>query len=129
MKSFKEHISDKKQLFDDAVEIPANPELWTRWKKLVNMNMKAFTEFYEKSFPKDTRKVVICNMMKNGKSFEEASAQWKLEDWKICKKQVSTIEKYQKMRKRLVGNPFEKNGSKTNWYKTLLSWGHDPRKD
>lgn len=128
MKSFNEHILDKKKLHEE-VKIPIDQDLWKKWKSLINMNSKELKEFYEKDFPGDTRKVVICNMIQKGKTFEEASSNWKSDDWKICKKQVSSIEKHQKMRKRLVGNPFEKNGSKTNWYKTLLSWGHNPRKN
>lgn len=127
MKSFKEHLTGMKQILSQE-DLPGDENLWKEWKSLVNMKLKDLESFYTSNLPEDPRKILVYHMLKTGKTFPEASHQWNSHDWKMCKKQVSTIKKYIKMRKRLVGNPFEKNGAKTNWYKVLLSWGHDPRK-
>jgi len=125
MKTFSEYLEESRVKEEDF----SDKELWEIWKANINMTAKQIEEFHKNSnFEKNEVTETFLVMFKSGKTFEEASKNWKLLDWKFCKKQVSTVSRYKKMRKRMVGNPFEKNGKNTKWYNTLLSLGNDPRK-
>ena len=49
-------------------------------------------------------------------------------DLEHTRKQNSFNSRMKGMRSRIHGNPFEKDGKMTRWLKSMLIWGHDPRK-
>ena len=61
-------------------------------------------------------------------TFDDAEKKWTSDMWKMSRSQIKFIEKIKAIRKRMVGNPFERNGELTKWLKSMLAWGHDPRK-
>jgi hypothetical protein len=140
MKSFLEF---KKDNLNEG-ESP-NEDLWKEWRSLVNMTEKELQSFYDSDEgktagmkPKDANKIgidsgresarMLLKMIPTGASFSEAEKKWTPSMWSWCVKQISFIKRMRGMRKRMVGNPFERDGEKTRWYKSLLIWGHDPRK-
>ena len=71
---------------------------------------------------------MLLKMIPIGKTFKSASENWTPSMWEWCKKQNSFIGRMRGMRSRMTGNPFERDGKMTRWLKSLLIWGHDPRK-
>ena len=122
-----------------------NEDSWNTWRKLVNMSAKDINKFYDSDDgkdagmkKKDADKAKIDNgresarwlmkMLSNGETYKSASENWTPTMWRWCRKQISFISRMKGMRKRMVGNPFERNGEMTRWLKSMLIWGHDPRK-
>lgn len=120
-------------------------KVWETWKKLVNMTEKELKEFYDSEEGKtagmkqgeadeagiDSGREsarMLLKMIPSGSSFNKAEEKWTSDMWRWAKKQNSFISRMRGMRSRMVGNPFERDGKKTRWLKSLLIWGHDPRK-
>lgn len=103
----------------------SNEELsksWQKWKSLVNLSEKDL-EVYEDEISSNTVKLITT-----GSTIEDALKNWSGDQWDLCKKYTAKIESNLRMRERLVGNPFEREGEITNWLKTMVIRGHDPRK-
>ena len=143
MKSFAEYKKDNTEILSENA-LP-DETTWKKWKDLVNMTQKEIQEFYDSEdgkdagmTSKDAKSVGISSgresaawllkMIPHGNSFKEAENHWTPIMWKWARKQISFISRMNGMRKRIVGNPFEKDGKKTRWIKSMLIWGHDPRK-
>ena len=121
--SFFEH---KFHAISDKINPAAKSDklVWEKWRKLINMTVDEIAEFNSKS---DESLETLIKMLAYD-NFEKAEAAWTSHMWKLCRKQTSSILKNRGMRKRLIGNPFEKDGKKTRWLKTCLMSGYDPRK-
>lgn len=124
---------------------PPNEDLWKEWRKLVNMSQSELQNFYDSEDGKeagmkksDAKKAginsgresaeMLLKMIPTGGSFQSAEKNWTPTMWGWASDQVSFISRMRGMRKRMIGNPFERDGKKTRWYMSLLIWGHDPRK-
>lgn len=135
------------ETFFELLESTSKPDeaTWITWRKLINMTEKELQDFYDSDDGKDAgmkqsdaNKLqidsgresarMLIKMIPIGKTFELASKNWTPTMWEWCKKQNSFNSRMRGMRKRMVGNPFERDGKKTRWLKSLLIWGHDPRK-
>jgi hypothetical protein len=124
MRSFFEHISES-----NSQEI--DQTLWTKWKSLMNLTRKEYADTLAIINLNDNDKKLsekIKKMLEDSSSFEVSSQRWPADSWKICKEQVSYLTRMRSMRKRMVGNPFEKDGKPTKWLENMLAKGHDPRK-
>jgi hypothetical protein len=144
MKSFNEHKEEIEDLLNESAS-EADEKTWKSWRKLINMSLKELKDFYDSSDGKDAgmkqsdaNKAGIdsgresarwlMKMIPKGESYKQAEEKWTPTMWKWCRKQISFNSRMRGMRKRMVGNPFERDGEMTRWLKSLLIWGHDPRK-
>jgi hypothetical protein len=106
-------------------------ETWSKWKSLVNLSRKDYSDtlsLLDLSEEERALSKTILGMLENASSFEASRDAWTTEMWKVCKDQVSYITRMRSMRKRMVGNPFERDGKMTKWLVSLLAKAHDPRK-
>lgn len=131
-KTFNEFRKEREVKTDKAAQAP-DEKLWAEWKSLANMSEKELKEFFDskdgkKLVDKTDSKSLLVQMIPIGSTFEKAENSWTPEMWSMCKSQVSTIKRKRAGRSKMKGNPFERDDKKTNWYLTLLSWGHDPKK-
>jgi hypothetical protein len=138
MISFNDHKRELNNRDDDKESSPSET-VWKSWKSLVNVDPKEFAELltaeekepdFDQVHTYALRESVrmLSEMMKTGTTHKEAADNWSRLQWKWCRTQISNITRLRKIRKRLTGNPFEKEGKKTKWYKNLLLWGNDPKK-
>jgi hypothetical protein len=146
MQGFKEYREMREKTLSEASGNKKPDEnLWKRWKELVNMTAKELKEFYDSPDGKDAGMKqneadrvgidsgresarMLMKMIPAGTTYKEAETNWTPDMWRWCGKQVSFNSRMRGMRKRMVGNPFERDGKMTRWLKSLLIWGHDPRK-
>ena len=144
MKSFISHKDEYENYLNESSSEPEE-KVWKNWRKLVNMSLTELEEFYDSPDGKDAgmkqsdanragidsgRESArwLMKMIPIGETYKKAEENWTPTMWKWCRKQISFNSRMRGMRKRMVGNPFERDGKKTRWYKSLLIWGHDPRK-
>jgi hypothetical protein len=152
MKKF-ETFSEFKHRRDEIIEKEKTPpthssvdeEIWKKWRSLVNMTASELQNFYDSENGKDAgmkqkeaNKVgidsgresarMLLKMIPTGGSFSSAEKNWTPDMWRWARKQNSFNSRMKGARKRIKGNPFEKDGEMTRWLKSLLIWGHDPRK-
>ena len=147
MKSFNDYKQEKLIALEEAKDPNSSPdkEIWKTWRQLVNMTEKELKSFYDSEDGKDAGMKqgeadkagidsgresarMLMKMIPVGKTFEDATKNWTPTMWMWCRKQNSFNSRMRGMRKRIIGNPFEKDGEMTRWLKSLLIWGHDPRK-
>jgi len=145
MKSFSEHKEQNEEILKESVETTPDENVWKKWRSLVNMTAKELKTFYDSPNGKDAGmkqgeadKIgidsgresarMLIKMIPDGGSYKEAEEKWTPTMWRWCRKQVSFNSRMRGMRKRMVGNPFERDGQMTRWYKSMLIWGHDPKK-
>jgi len=146
MKSFFEHKKFTEEILQESAKsVEPAEETWKKWRKLINMSAKELKSFYDSEDGKDAGmkqgeadKVgidsgresarMLMKMIPHGNSFKSAEEHWTPTMWRWCSKQISFNSRMRGMRKRMVGNPFERDGKMTRWLKSLLIWGHDPRK-
>ena len=145
MKSFNEYKKSSMVTEKNSVNSKPDEEVWKKWNQLINMTEKELKNFYDSESGKDAGMKqtdadkagidsgresarMLLKMIPSGKSFKEAEQKWTADMWKWCRKQISFNSRMIGMRKRMVGNPFERDGEMTRWLKSLLIWGHDPRK-
>ena len=135
--------------FDDFIleskSVP-DEEVWKKWKVLINMTVKELKDFYDSEEGKDAglrpseAKItgidygresarMIIKMLPHSDTYEEAERHWTTSMWKWARKQNSFNSRMIGAKKRIKGDPYEKNGKMTRWLKSLLIWGHDPRKN
>ena len=129
----------------EAKNTHADKKVWEKWRKLINMSAKEIEDFYNSDDGKDAGMKkgdadkagidsgresarMLMKMIPIGSSFSQAEKNWTPTMWRWCRKQNSFNSRMKGMRSRIHGNPFEKNGKKTRWLKSMLIWGHDPRK-
>jgi hypothetical protein len=121
-------------------------EIWKKWRSLINMSASELQNFYDSEEgksagmkQKDANKAgidsgresarMLLKMIPTGGSFASAEKNWTPDMWRWARKQNSFNSRMLGGRKRIKGNPFEEeDGSMTRWLKSLLIWGHDPRK-
>ena len=149
-KSFSEFSENRRKILLEEKTPPKessiDEEVWKKWKQLVNMKASEFKSFFDSEDAKDAgmkqkdadeagidsgkesaKKLLL--MIPSGTSFKLASQTWTPDMWNWARKQISFISRMKGMRKRIKGNPFEdEKGDMTRWLKSLLIWGHDPRK-
>ena len=113
--------------FSDIISKPNSPanEIWIKWCKLVNMTPGEIKDFLSTENIEDT---TLTEMVDSGDTFEKAETNWNSFQWEYAKTSPGKISRTLKMRLRMTGNPFERDGIKTNWIKGLMKLGHDPRK-
>ena len=145
MKSFSEHKEQNEEILKESTETSPDENVWKKWRSLVNMTAKELKTFYDSSDGKDAGMKqgeadkagidsgresarMLIKMIPNGGSYKDAEEKWTPTMWRWCRKQVSFNSRMRGMRKRMVGNPFERDGQMTRWYKSMLIWGHDPKK-
>jgi hypothetical protein len=145
MKSFSEYKNLTEEVLKESVENTPDENVWKSWRKLINMTTKELKAFYDSEEGKDAGMKqgeadkagidsgresarMLMKMIPDGNSYKEAEEKWTPTMWRWCRKQVSFNSRMKGMRKRMVGNPFERDGKMTRWYKSLLIWGHDPKK-
>jgi hypothetical protein len=144
MKSFSEYKEEVEEFLNESESV-ADEKTWKSWRKLINMSLKELKDFYDSPDGKDAgmkqkdanaagidsgRESArwLMKMIPHGDSYKQAEENWTPTMWKWCRKQISFNSRMRGMRKRMVGNPFERDGKMTRWLKSLLIWGHDPRK-
>jgi hypothetical protein len=120
-------------------------ETWKRWKKLINMSVGEIEKFLDSENGKDAgmktsdaHKIgissgkesahMLIKMIPIGSSYKKAEENWTPTMWKWAKKQISFNSRMIGAKKRIKGDPYEKNGEMTRWLKSLLLWGHNPQK-
>ena len=148
MKSFEEFSRDLKKIQEsnkDKRTAEPDEEVWKKWRSLINMTPKELKDFNESENGSDAGLTatqakeegidygresarMILKMLPTGGSFESASKNWTPSMWYWARKQNSFNSRMRGARKRIKGNPFERDGKMTRWLKSLLIWGHDPRK-
>jgi len=151
MRTFIEFREDKKTKLLEAEKgasksLP-DEKVWKKWRSLVNMDVKAISDYYNSEEgktsgmkQKDADKIgidtgresaaMLIKMIPIGTTFTKAEHNWTASMWEWCRKQNSFISRMKGARKRIKGNPFEdESGEKTRWLKSLLIWGHDPKKE
>lgn len=145
MKTFFEHRQSTEEILEKASANTPDEETWKSWRRLINMTEKELKDFYDSDEgknagmkKKDADKAGIdsgresarwlMKMIPTGGSYKSAEENWTPTMWRWCRKQISFNSRMLGMRKRMVGNPFERDGKKTRWLLSLLIWGHDPRK-
>lgn len=145
MKSFSEHKEQNEEILKESAETTPDENVWKKWRSLVNMTAKELKTFYDSPNGKDAGmkqgeadKIgidsgresarMLIKMIPDGGSYKESEEKWTPTMWRWCRKQVSFNSRMRGMRKRMVGNPFERDGQMTRWYKSMLIWGHDPKK-
>jgi hypothetical protein len=150
MKSFLEYKAEKEKILlekdkDKNKGATPDPKIWKLWRSLINMSKKELEEFYNSEEGKsagmskeEAAKAGIDNgrescrmlmkMIPDGSSYESAKEKWTPFMWYWARKQNSFNSRMRGMRKNIIGNPFERDGKMTGWLKSMLIWGHDPRK-
>lgn len=145
MQTFEEY--KKSSAITEKISADSKPDenIWKKWDKLINMTEKELKKFYDSEDGKEAGMKqseadkagidsgresarMLLKMIPVGRSFKQAEENWTSDMWKWCRKQISFNSRMLGMRKRMVGNPFERDGEMTRWLKSLLIWGHDPRK-
>ena len=132
-KDFKKLREDIKNNLRKPDEVP-DRKVWEEWKNSLNLSSEDIDQSIDENtgdnLPSDIieRSKTLSKMTKNGKTYEDAESNWSDEMWSTCRKRNLSVKKTLDMRTKLVGNPFEKEGKKTKWLKTLMMLGHDPRK-
>ena len=146
-KSFKEFREEKNALLEKSDRRSAEPneEVWKTWRKLINMSASELKNFMDSEDGKDAGMKqkdadkagidsgresahMLLKMIPHGGSFSSAEKNWTPSMWFWAGKQNSFNSRMSGARKRIKGNPFEKDGEMTRWLKSMLIWGHDPRK-
>ncbi len=147
MISFSKFKKLYEELLSEAEVKNTHPDekVWKKWRSLVNMSASELEKFYNSDEGKDAGmkkgeadKIgidsgresarMLMKMIPIGGSFSQAEKNWTPTMWRWCRKQNSFNSRMRGMRSRIVGNPFEKDGKMTRWLKSMLIWGHDPRK-
>ena len=137
VKSFDEFINESNE--------DKQKETWEKWKSLINMSVGEIEKFLESENGKDAgmktsaaHKIgissgkesahMLIKMIPIGSSYKKAAENWTPTMWKWANKQISFNSRMIGAKKRIKGNPYEKDGEMTRWLKSLLLWGHNPRK-
>ena len=146
MQAFGEYKKMRNEaLAESDGNVKPDEQLWKKWRSLINMSLKELKDFYESPDGKDAGMKqgeadkagidsgresarMLMKMIPDGGTFKQAEEKWTPDMWRWCRKQISFNSRMKGMRKRMVGNPFERDGKMTRWLKSLLIWGHDPRK-
>lgn len=125
----------------ETAEEKRKRELYASWRSLVNMSPSEIRRFLESDEGSDAGMSeseasranirrgrdsarALLRMIPKGRSYAAASENWSANDWEWAGRQVSFIS-------RMRGNDgplTESDGSPTRKLKSLLIWGHDPRK-
>ena len=121
-------LKDLDSLVQDPGEIP-DESTWKKWKSFINMTPNELDNFIDNHSEHVDDVSVVKNMLKNYKTYDDAHKNWTPVEWKAAKKHVSSITKAKNSRSKINGNPFEKNAKLTPWLKSMLKYGHDPRKN
>lgn len=148
MKSFSEFSQEHKKLQEankDPRTADPDQEVWKKWRSLINMSASELKNFMDSEDGKDAGLTpgeakkegidygresarMLLKMIPTGGSFDSANKNWTPSMWFWARKQNSFNSRMKGARKRIKGNPFEKEGKMTRWLKSMLIWGHDPRK-
>lgn len=121
-------------------------EKWAKWRELINMSAGEIQRFLDSEEGKDAglsrsqakkeggintgrdSARALIRMIPNGTSFSKALENWTPLDWYWAGRQNSFNSRMLGM-KPTKGDPYrEKNGEMTRWYKSMLIWGHNPKK-
>jgi hypothetical protein len=120
---------------------------WSQWRSWINMSPTEIERFLNSEQGKEaglSRKEAkqeggiktgrdsaraLVRMIPIGSSWRAALDNWSPNDWKWARRQVSFNSRMTGMRPKTRDPYYEKNGDYTNWMKSMLIWGHDPRKD
>ena len=133
-------VEDRAWLHKDAEE-ERKRELHAKWSKLINMSASEIKRFLDSEDGKDAGMSAgaaraagigrgrdsaraIIRMLGNGRGVEQALENWSAGDWRWAGRQVSFIS-------RMKGNSgplYDDKKRMTRKLKSLLVWGHDPRK-
>jgi hypothetical protein len=70
----------------------------------------------------------LVRMIPIGSSWRSAVDNWSPNDWQWARRQVSFNSRMSGMRPTTRDPYLEKDGEYTDWMKSMLIWGHDPRK-
>jgi hypothetical protein len=124
----------------------ASFSVWSKWKSLINMSASEIQNFLDSEQGKDaglTRKQAkqeggiktgrdsaraLIRMIPTGGTWEKALDNWSHGDWAWARRQVSFNSRMRGM-KPTSRDPYkEDDGDYTRWYKSMLIWGHDPKK-
>jgi hypothetical protein len=148
MKSFQEFSQELKNVqesqTDERTALP-DEEVWKKWRSLINMSASELKKFYDSEegadaglkageakahgidYGRESARMLL-KMIPTGNSYASAEKSWTPSMWFWARKQNSFNSRMRGARKRMKGNPFERDGKMTRWLKSLLIWGHDPRK-
>ena len=69
----------------------------------------------------------LLRMIPTGGSWGSALNNWSPNDWEWARRQVSFNSRMSGMKPTTRDPYYEKDGEYTNWMKSMLIWGHDPR--
>lgn len=150
MKSFREYKDEKQKVLlekDKFKNQGATPDekIWKLWRSLINMTPKELQAFYDSPEAKGTGLTkeeqakedlktareacrMVMKMLPDSDTFEKTKEKWTPFMWYWARKHNSYISRMRGMRKKMVGDPFEKDGKPTKWMLSLKIWGNDPRK-
>jgi hypothetical protein len=146
--SFSEFKETRNKTISEAKESRTSSpdeEVWKKWRSLINMSASEIQKFIDSEDGKDAGMKqseadkagidsgresarMLIKMIPIGGSYSSAEKNWSPSMWFWARKQNSFNSRMRGARKRIKGNPFEKDGEMTRWLKSLLIWGHDPRK-
>lgn len=119
---------------------------WSSWRSWINMSASEIEKFLNSEQGKEaglSRKEAkkeggiktgrdsaraLIRMIPSGGSWRSALENWSSNDWEWARRQVSFNSRMSGMKPTTRDPYFEKDGEYTNWMKSMLIWGHDPRK-
>lgn len=133
-------VEDHDWLHKDADE-KRKRELHAKWSKLINMSAAEIKRFLDSEDGEDAGMSAgaaraagigrgrdsaraIIRMLGNGRGVEQALENWSAGDWRWAGRQVSFISRM----KGNAGPLYDDKKRMTRKLKSLLVWGHDPRK-
>jgi len=121
-------------------------ETWAKWRTLINMSASEIERFLNSSEGKDAglsrseakkeggintgrdSARALLRMIPNGGSWKKALDNWSPLDWYWAGRQNSFNSRMRGMKPTTRDPYVEKDGGLTDWYKSMLIWGHDPKK-
>ena len=119
--------------------------IWSNWKSWINMSASEIKKFLDSNQGKEaglSRKEAkkeggiktgrdsaraLLRMIPSGGSWESALNNWTPNDWEWARRQVSFNSRMSGMKPTTRDPYYEKDGEYTDWMKSMLIWGHDPR--
>jgi hypothetical protein len=120
--------------------------IWSQWRTWINMSPSEIERFLNSDQGKEaglSRKEAkkeggiktgrdsaraLVRMIPIGSSWRSAVDNWSPNDWQWARRQVSFNSRMSGMRPTTRDPYLEKDGEYTDWMKSMLIWGHDPRK-
>lgn len=135
-------------LFESSSNRSGSPKwsTWSKWRSLINMSPSEIKNFLDSKQGKDAglsrdqakkeggmntgrdSARALIRMIPKGSSWNNAVSNWTPLDWYWAGRQVSFNSRMLGSRPKKNDPYMDENGEYTRWYKSMLIWGHDPKK-